>query len=642
MVRVSRGACLEGALDLGQGAQVASTIRVRHHAPPPVELQLIGGIGRPSTDVGSRATDARPRPRTFTAGLGLVLLTVFTGCGGGSGPAAPVTTVASVTVAPAVDTLAVGDGVQLMALLKDAAGNPLTGPSVTWATSNAGLVSVSSAGLVTGVSAGTAIITATSQGKQGTAMVTAQGPVAAIAVSPATAMFPVRSALQLAVVVTDATGRMLSARIVRWSSSRPAVATVDSTGLVAGVLADTASVTAAAGGRSATALLRISPSTLRIRGLVAGFERRGWPSEYWNGEVLQRWDSLDAVVGTTVSTEVALQLDTIRSFGVNTVRYELRTADSVAINDGFMPPTCNIAPVLGVRWPQPMALELQKLVAFFDLAQSKGMHIILELINTHMEETPPTNSSTWLGAILGAVKNHPALALVLLDGSPHTVATSGGTVCGPPAEAPLWLGPGSVPANYVQWAVGYGRSLGLPTRMVSAEAVVGDYFTLSQPPAGSDATNGHLWDPIVVAKDIFDALQIPDSGRTYGLSFYEHRKCATAQNLPCTDTDPDTWADQTLTHVFAVIGTASRARVIAGEMGNYVPVSASWTTSQALQSLVTQMRRHGVEGGGFWRWVSYSNAEDADPTLAQPVKIRGVTFTYNPVKTVLAQLYLAP
>src|SRR2546422_3095266 len=49
--------------------------------------------------------------------------------------------------------------------------------------------------------------------------------------------------------------------------------------------------------------------------------------------------------------------------------------------------------------------------ALFDLAHAKGMRILLRLTNTHMEEQPPTNSATWLGAILGAVRAHPALEL---------------------------------------------------------------------------------------------------------------------------------------------------------------------------------------------------------------------------------------
>jgi hypothetical protein len=377
---------------------------------------------------------------------------------------------------------------------------------------------------------------------------------------------------------------------------------------------------------------------LPIRGLYVQFERRGWAAEYWSGQVIHQFDSVDAVVGTTVAAEVGSQLDIIRSFGVNTIAYELRSADPVYVNDGFTPLTCNIPPTLGLVWPRPTSQELANLVAFFDLVQSKGMHVLLRLVNTHMEEQPPTNNAAWLGAILGALHNHPALELVLFEGAPHVVAPG---VCGIPAEPPLWEGPSSVAAQYVQWAIGYGRSLGFAPRQLSAEAIVGAYNVYY-----SQATGGpnHLWDPVLVEKGIFDALQIPDSERTYGVSFYEHRKCSGPGlvGIPCVDVSPDQWADSTLARIFAVVGQGSSARVIAGEMGYSPPVDPSWSTVQAFESLVTRIRRRGMDGGAFWRWVSFTNAEDSDPTLEDPVKRRGVAFVYNPVKDVLAQMYQSP
>jgi hypothetical protein len=66
--------------------------------------------------------------------------------------------------------------VQLTATLRDAGGNVLTGRVVTWSTSASGVATVSGTGLVTGVSAGAATITATSEGKSGTAALTVTAP----------------------------------------------------------------------------------------------------------------------------------------------------------------------------------------------------------------------------------------------------------------------------------------------------------------------------------------------------------------------------------------------------------------------------------------------------------------------------------
>ena len=79
--------------------------------------------------------------------------------------------VASVTVTPASASLAVGATQQLSTTLKDAGGNTLTGRTITWA-SNAGTIAVvSGTGLATGMAAGNATITATSEGINGTAAV---------------------------------------------------------------------------------------------------------------------------------------------------------------------------------------------------------------------------------------------------------------------------------------------------------------------------------------------------------------------------------------------------------------------------------------------------------------------------------------
>jgi len=80
--------------------------------------------------------------------------------------------VASVTVSPPTATVAVGSTVQLTATPRDAAGNALAGRAVSWSSGNTAMATVSSTGRVTGVTAGSVTITATSEGVSGTAAVT--------------------------------------------------------------------------------------------------------------------------------------------------------------------------------------------------------------------------------------------------------------------------------------------------------------------------------------------------------------------------------------------------------------------------------------------------------------------------------------
>ena len=381
---------------------------------------------------------------------------------------------------------------------------------------------------------------------------------------------------------------------------------------------------------------------LPVRGLYVQFERRGWSSEYWSGQVIQQFDTVDQVVGHTVREEVALQLDEMVKMGVNTIAFELRSASPESAGNVFVPPVCPLPPVLGVQYPKPTDLELKNLGEFLDLLQSKGLKVYLRLVNTHMEEQPPENNALWIGSILNAIKDHPALDLVLFEGAPFLVDSNGDSVpdqCGGPAEGPLWDGPGSVPANYVQWAIQYGHSLGIPYRKLSAEAIVGDYYSFYQGPGGPEMTDRHQWDPVFTLKSIFDTLNIPDGERTYALSWYEHPKCLTARQLPCVYADSHAWAIETAAHVFDTIGRGNGARVVAPEMGLMNAGDPTWTTQMALESLVWVMQAYGIDGGCFWRWTDFDNDEEKDSHLATPIKMRGKDFAYTPVAAVMKQLY---
>ena len=102
-----------------------------------------------------------------------LLLTAVVTCQRPSGSSTgPTPQVASVTVSPAPATVAVGQTVQLTATPKDASGTPLQGQTITWATSNSAVATVSASGLVTGAAAGSVTITASCGGQSGTAAVT--------------------------------------------------------------------------------------------------------------------------------------------------------------------------------------------------------------------------------------------------------------------------------------------------------------------------------------------------------------------------------------------------------------------------------------------------------------------------------------
>jgi hypothetical protein len=96
--------------------------------------------------------------------------TSLVGCSGDSSPTT--LTVASVIVSPETATLpALGATVQLSAQVTDAAGAVVTGRPVGWASADAGVASVDASGLVTGVTVGSTVITASVDGVSGSATV---------------------------------------------------------------------------------------------------------------------------------------------------------------------------------------------------------------------------------------------------------------------------------------------------------------------------------------------------------------------------------------------------------------------------------------------------------------------------------------
>jgi uncharacterized protein YjdB len=135
--------------------------------------------------------------------------------------------VSAVVVSPSATTVVVGETAQLISQVVDANGEPLAGRAIAYASADPAIATVSAAGAVTGVAAGATTITATSEGKQGTADVrVVPVPVAAVRVAPD----PIRITIGQQILVTasalDAKGQTLTGRTVTWSSSAPAVVSI--------------------------------------------------------------------------------------------------------------------------------------------------------------------------------------------------------------------------------------------------------------------------------------------------------------------------------------------------------------------------------------------------------------------------------
>jgi len=185
--------------------------------------------------------------------------------------------VVSVVVSPDTATRTVGQTLQLTATPRDSIGGALTGRTVAWSSSDTAKATVSSSGLVTAKAVGTATITATAEGKTGSAALTVVPVVATVAsvtVTPATATLFIGATQQLTATLKDSAGGTLTGRTVAWSSSNTAIATVSTSGLVSGVAIGSATITAISEGKTASAAIIITQPSVSD-GLVAYYPLNG-------------------------------------------------------------------------------------------------------------------------------------------------------------------------------------------------------------------------------------------------------------------------------------------------------------------------------------------------------------------------------
>ena len=202
-----------------------------------------------------------PTIRLRSAGMAVCAVMASLSCGSDAGKL-PVSAglecfVSSVTVVPSATSVVVGASTSLTASV--AASNCTPAPAVGWQSSAPNIASVTQAGVVTGASAGTATITATAATRTGTAVVTVTGiPVASVSVTAPSSSLAIGTTLQATAQTRDNTGNVLTGRVVTWASSSATIATVSPAGLITGITAGTATITATSEGRSGQLVVTVT------------------------------------------------------------------------------------------------------------------------------------------------------------------------------------------------------------------------------------------------------------------------------------------------------------------------------------------------------------------------------------------------
>jgi uncharacterized protein YjdB len=183
--------------------------------------------------------------------------------GGQPGPAS----LAGLSVTPNSVSVSASATVSLhaMGVYSDGSTRDLTA-SATWSSSDSNVVSVSSSGVATGVATGVVTITARSGAFSGSATLTvntAGANLTSLTLSPTNPSVPVNTTQQLTATgsYSDGSSRDLTA-LVTWSSSTIANATVDPFGLVKGVAAGSATITATLGSVSQSTSVTVTAPTI--------------------------------------------------------------------------------------------------------------------------------------------------------------------------------------------------------------------------------------------------------------------------------------------------------------------------------------------------------------------------------------------
>ena len=140
--------------------------------PPSFRNDSMDDDTMPRIAFPDRLVRPRPGPAIATWYCRALSLAFLAACSGDDGPTpTDAEPVASVTVTPNATSLVAGSTQQLTATLVDGAGNVLSGRTISWASSQNAIVTVDAEGLVSGVTQGQATITATSEGKSGSATI---------------------------------------------------------------------------------------------------------------------------------------------------------------------------------------------------------------------------------------------------------------------------------------------------------------------------------------------------------------------------------------------------------------------------------------------------------------------------------------
>ena len=148
---------------------------------------------------------------------------------------------ASVEFTSAPDSVIVPNGVLMVAVAKDALGQPVPEHVLTWESSDSAIATAAPGGNIAAVAPGTVTITASSNGVSASTALRVLPAIATIELSAPSTVVSVGGTLQVTATPRDAQGNALG-RLVHWDVSDGSIMTTDTAGVITGVSPGVASV----------------------------------------------------------------------------------------------------------------------------------------------------------------------------------------------------------------------------------------------------------------------------------------------------------------------------------------------------------------------------------------------------------------
>lgn len=165
----------------------------------------------------------------------------------------------SVTIAPRDLTVPVNATTTVIGTAFDCDGNSIRGKTIKFSGTNPTVASVTDAGVIVGLTVGTAVITASANGKTADANVTVTPEkVSTVTVTPTTRTLRRSNSLQMSALGKNNQGVVINGITFQWASSNSSLASVDNTGRVLALAPGIVTISATSDGQTGTSLLTIT------------------------------------------------------------------------------------------------------------------------------------------------------------------------------------------------------------------------------------------------------------------------------------------------------------------------------------------------------------------------------------------------